>query len=248
MLKAILFPVVHPAQFQRILRNTANLAQHKRTVARHANLLVCFPKMPVLFDQLSALCTRYFPVGPGPSGIVKRAQSAHPCPFATLFALLRLPEAFKAHLFSALNHIAFKDVFATLVAIRAIFFTLPESLIVVRAHTPGDGYFVAKLAWLFGVMKLLVVGVVFAQFKVLRFVIVRHAVSMVNYFRWLKKAANLFLYYKPVLKNVAVSVAVRMVRGMNQNITLAVSVSSAFPFRMGASFQGHAYEFGLCMD
>src|SRR6185503_10870047 len=99
--------------------------QHKRPITGHANLLVRFPEMPVLFDQFAALCARYLPVGSGPSGIMKRTQSSHSGPCVTLFAFLGLPKAFQTHLLSAVRRISFQDVLAAFKACCSIFLRLP---------------------------------------------------------------------------------------------------------------------------
>jgi len=244
MLVTILLPVMCFAKLECVLRFSTDVTKHKRAVAGHANLFVRFPEMPVLFNQFAALRAWDLSIGSGPSGIVKRTQPAHSGPLSAFLAFLRFPEAFQTHLLSALRNVSFGDVLAAFKTRCSVLCRVPESLIMIRAHSPSDGNFIAEFAGLLWIMNLFVVSMILTKLKIGWVVIVNHAVTMVNNLRWLKKTSNLLFHDEPVFKHVSIGVTMRMLRAENQKIAFLIAVFSAFPVWVGCAFHGCESEYG----
>jgi len=244
MLVTILLPVMCLAKLECVLRFSTHLTKHNRPVAGHANLLVRFPEMPVLFNQFAALPAWDLSIGSGPSGIVKRTQPAYSGPLSAFLAFLRFPEAFQTHLFSALRNVSFWDVLAALKTRCSVFCRVPESLVMIRAHSPSDGNFIAKFAGLLWIMNLFVMSMILTKLKIVWVVIVNHPVTMVNNLRWLKKASNLLFHNEPMFKHISIGVTMRMLRAANQKIALLIAVFPAFPVWVRCAFHGCESEYG----
>ena len=154
--KTIFGPVMLAAELKRVLTLSANSAQNQRSVTRHANLLLSFPKVPIFNDEFSAFSTRDFSIFSLPLLIMQRAKSSCAGSIFAFLTFLWHSPAFKAHLLSSLRCVSFKNVLSALKTVCSVVFTLPKLLIVVVAHSPSNGRFFTKLAGSFGMMNLLV--------------------------------------------------------------------------------------------